>query len=603
MVEVTDKIPRKRGVSIIVVLLFIATIYVYISYIAGKILSLQSFYSIYMAQWLPNTVILLLLAPLYFILYLILSYNGDKKSKLYGLKPLAERLPSVIKPDRHVLFREKLFWTGTVLVLYFALTNIFIYGLNTSEIIDVFASFRAILAGASGTLMQLGIGPIVTASIIMQLFVGAKIINFDLTNEEDKSMYQQTQKLLVIIMILVEAIPQVFGYLDPSTSFIAMLNGIWAGQGLFLARTLIVAQIFFGSYLVFLMDELVSKWGIGSGISLFIAAGVAQATFTGIINWIPTNVALPISLSNPPSGVIPKTAYLLINFSSSQLYAGRIETILFAPPNPIVALIGTVLIFLVVAWTESTKIELPLAHERARGARGRYPIKLMYASNIPVILTTALLANVAMWTMIFWTNPALAHIPLLGHNPLLGVYPTAAQVQMYGINQTTPIGGLAYYLNQINGIGQWLLPLMEPTTYQAEFLGHTYWQALIRVFAFTAFMIGMSILFAIFWIDTTNMNSKAVAKQIQSSGMQIPGFRREPKIIESVLDKYIPAITIFSGAAVGALAAVADLIGTIGNTTGTGLLLAVGIMIQFYEAMGREQLMEMHPVVRQFFEG
>jgi preprotein translocase subunit SecY len=85
--------------------------------------------------------------------------------------------------------------------------------------------------------------------------------------------------------------------------------------------------------------------------------------------------------------------------------------------------------------------------------------------------------------------------------------------------------------------------------------------------------------------------------------MQIPGFRREPKIIESVLNKYIPAITIFSGAAVGALAASADLIGTIGNTTGTGLLLAVGIMIQFYEAMGREQLMEMHPVVRQFFEG
>lgn len=603
MVEVTDKIPRKRGVSVIVFILFIATIYLYISYIAGKILSVQSFYNIYMAQWLPNTVILLLLAPVFYIIYLILSYNGDKKSKLYGLKPLAERLPGVSKPDKHVLFREKLFWTGTVLVLYFALCNIFIYGLSTTNIIDVFASFRAILAGASGTLMQLGIGPIVTASIIMQLFVGAKIINFDLTKEEDKSMYQQTQKMLVIIMILVEAIPQVFGYLNPSTSFITLLNGVSAGQGLFLARTLIVAQIFFGSYLVFLMDELVSKWGIGSGISLFIAAGVAQATFTGIINWIPSNVAFPISLANPPSGVIPKTAYLLINFSSSQLYAGRIETILFAPPNPIVALIGTVLIFLIVVWTESTKVELPLSHERARGARGRYPIKLMYASNIPVILTTALLANVAMWTMIFWTNPALAHIPLLGHNPLLGVYPTTAQAAMYGINQTTPIGGLAYYLNQINGISEWLLPLMEPAVYQAEFLGHTYWQALIRVFAFTAFMIGMSILFAIFWIDTTNMNAKAVAKQIQSSGMQIPGFRREPKVIESVLDKYIPAITIFSGAAIGALAAAADLIGTIGNTTGTGLLLAVGITIQFYEAMGREQLMEMHPVVRQFFEG
>ncbi|MEM3220663.1 MAG: preprotein translocase subunit SecY, partial [Thermoplasmata archaeon] len=103
--------------------------------------------------------------------------------------------------------------------------------------------------------------------------------------------------------------------------------------------------------------------------------------------------------------------------------------------------------------------------------------------------------------------------------------------------------------------------------------------------------------------DTTNMNAEAVAKQILRSGMQIPGFRREPKVIENILNKYIPPITIFSGAAVGALAAFAGLIGTVGNTTGTGVLLTVGIIIQFYEAMGREQLMEMHPVIRQFFEG
>jgi preprotein translocase subunit SecY len=54
---------------------------------------------------------------------------------------------------------------------------------------------------------------------------------------------------------------------------------------------------------------------------------------------------------------------------------------------------------------------------------------------------------------------------------------------------------------------------------------------------------------------------------------------------------------------VGALAAGADLIGTVGNASGTGVLLAVGIMIQLYEAMGKEQMMEMHPVMRQFFGG
>jgi protein translocase subunit secY/sec61 alpha len=125
----------------------------------------------------------------------------------------------------------------------------------------------------------------------------------------------------------------------------------------------------------------------------------------------------------------------------------------------------------------------------------------------------------------------------------------------------------------------------------------------IHVLAYVAFMVGASVLFAKFWIETTGMNSEGVAKQIQSSGMQIPGFRRDPRVLKKVLDKYIPAITIFSGAAVGALAAMADLIGTVGNASGTGVLLTVGIIIQFYQAMGKEQLSEMYPFMRDLFGG
>src|SRR5204863_289224 len=122
----------------------------------------------------------------------------------------------------------------------------------------------------------------VTASIIMQLFAGAKIINLNLQDDEDKSVYQGTQKFLVIVMIFVEAIPQVFGFLTPAGGFVTALNGsllfglISVGHGDILAKLLIVLQLFGGSYLVFLMDEVVSKWGIGSGISLFIAGGVAH---------------------------------------------------------------------------------------------------------------------------------------------------------------------------------------------------------------------------------------------------------------------------------------------------------------------------------------
>ena len=83
----------------------------------------------------------------------------------------------------------------------------------------------------------------------------------------------------------------------------------------------------------------------------------------------------------------------------------------------------------------------------------------------------------------------------------------------------------------------------------------------------------------------------------------MPGFRKDPRILERVLDKYIPTITILSGAIIGALAALSDMIGTVGNATGTGVLLAVSIMIHFYEAMGREQMMEMNPVMRGFLGG
>ncbi|MFQ6127648.1 MAG: preprotein translocase subunit SecY [Thermoplasmata archaeon] len=517
----------------------------------------------------------------------------EGKSRLYALKPVTDRLPAVTKPVGHVHFRTKMLWVVLILVLYFAMTNIFLYGLDPAETIDVFASLRAILAGAQGSIMHLGIGPIVTGSIIMQLFAGAKIIKLDLTNDEDKAVYQGTQKLLVIIMIVVESIPQVFGFLRPSAGFIARMEGFAPGQGQMLANTLIVSQLFMGSYLVFLMDEVVSKWGIGSGVSLFIAAGVSQQIFVGTFNWIPTEPG------GMPPGTIPKTLWYLNNMSVAGVSQGGFESILLQNPNPIIALVGTMAIFLIVAYAESMRIELPLAHGAARGARGRYPIRLIYASNIPVILMAAVLANVSMFSLLFWNNPDW---PLVGQNWMIGSYPaTVAEAEALGISRTTPMTGLAYYLSTVNGVGDWLLPLIGPERYEHLLMGHTYWQVLAHVLIYMGVMIVGSIIFAKFWIETTNMGPDAVARQIESSGMQIPGFRRDPRVLRRVLERYIPVVTVISGAAVGSLAAGADMIGTVGQASGTGVLLAVGILIQFYEAMGREQMMEMHPVLRGFF--
>ncbi|MFZ0699215.1 MAG: preprotein translocase subunit SecY [Thermoplasmata archaeon] len=536
------------------------------------------------------------------LMYLGLSYTGPK-SRLYGLKPLTTRLPAISQPKGHVHFRTKMFWTILIVLLYFLMTNIYLFGVDQATVIDLFASYRAILAGAQGTLMHLGIGPIVTASIIMQLFVGAKIINLDLTDDEDKGTYQGSQKILVLVMIFVEAIPQVFGYLTPSASIVTGLNTFSPGNGMLLADTIIVAQLVFGCYLVFLMDEVVSKWGIGSGISLFIAAGVSQQIVQGTLNWLPS-AAGPISATNPPSGTIPKTIWFLTNLNASQMASGGWEQVLLHAPNPVIALVGTAVIFFIVAWTESTRIELPLSHAEARGARGRYPLRLIYASNIPVILMSALLANVSVVTILLWTNPTLGHFPLIGHQWWIGSYPaSAAAAQVLGVSATTPLTGGAWYLATPNGLESWFLPLLNSATYGAFLLGHTWWQSLIHVALFFGVLVGGSILFAKFWIQTTNMGPEAVARQIEASGMQIPGFRREPRVLRRVLERYIPVITVISGATVGALASGADLIGTVGNASGTGVLLMVGIIINLYEAMGREQLMEMNPLLRRFIAG
>ena len=517
-----------------------------------------------------------------------LLYSGTESSRLYGLSRLVDVYPSITKPEGHVRFNQKLWTTVLVLIIYFMMTNVMIYGLSSSTL-DIFSSFRAIMAGASGSIMHLGIGPIVTGSIIMQLFAGAKIIQLDLQDSGDKQLYQGVQKLLVLFMIPIESIPQVYGFLDPSAAVISDYGIGWA-------NAIIVSQLFIGSYLVFLLDELVSKWGIGSGISLFIAAGVAQSTFVGTLSPLPTVQGSPLSFDNPPSGVLPMIFYTLRTATNSQLVSENgFELILLNHANPVAALASSIIVFLVVAYAESSKLELPLTHGKVRGHRGQYPIRLVYASNIPVILMAALLANVNMFTLLFWSHPVLSTVPILGRN---GAWSKAHWFGAYEVGATTPTDGFAWYSSMVNGVGDWLIPLLNQT---GDAYGHSLGQIMVHVFVYVFFMTAGSTVFAKFWIETTNMGTKDVAKQIERTGMQIPGFRKNPVVLERILERYIPPVTLFSGAFVGLLASGADLLGTVGNATGTGLLLAVGIILRTYEQIQKEQAMEMHPMLREFF--
>ncbi|HLD33120.1 MAG TPA: preprotein translocase subunit SecY [Candidatus Nanoarchaeia archaeon] len=440
---------------------------------------------------------------------------------------LAQLLPEVKGPQqRKLAFKEKIKWTLITLVLFLVLSLIPLYGLGQNQLQQF--EFLSIILGASfGSIMSLGIGPLVTASIVLQLLNGAQIVKFDLKSHEGRAQFQGIQKILGLFFVLFEAIVYVFmGGLAPSETLIGT-------PAFFQFELLLVFQLILGGVLVMFMDEVISKWGFGSGISLFIVAGVAQQIFVTALNPLP-------SPTNPDiaAGAIPALIQSLA--VGDPLTAGL----------KLAAVISTVAVFLIAVYTQAMKIEIPLSFGRVRGQGIRWPLKFFYTSNIPVILVAALLANVQLGTQLLgWTTPAFVSPP--------DVVTTAV---------TTGFSGLIAALPSILG--------------------------------YLAIMVLGSVVFAIFWMQTANMDARSQAENIMNSGLQIPGFRRDPRVLESILRRYIWPLTVMGGAAVGLIAALADLTGALSR--GTGILLAVMIVYNLYEDIARQHMMDIHPMMKKF---
>ncbi|HPM61755.1 MAG TPA: preprotein translocase subunit SecY, partial [Methanoregulaceae archaeon] len=330
------------------------------------------------------------------------------------MEPLLAAMPAVKSPEGHVHFKNKLLWTAGILILYFVMTNIPLWGLDPNSM-DLFEYYRALLAGASGSLVQLGIGPIVTASIVLQLLKGADILHIDTAEVRGQVLYMGLQKLLIFVMIIIEALPNLIGgFLLPDP----VIADMFFGGSLTAVSFIIFIQICIGGVLIMFMDEVVTKWGIGSGVGLFIIAGISQAIINGLISWIPVTDQYAV-------GFFPRLVQVIMDGADFLQYMGP----------ELLAFITTIAIFLIVTYVESTRIEIPLAHAQVRGARARFPVKLIYASVLPMILVRVLQANIQM-------------IGLFLYNIGITIFGTFSGAQA--------VSGLMYYLAPINGPSDWM---------------------------------------------------------------------------------------------------------------------------------------------------
>jgi len=450
-------------------------------------------------------------------------------------------LPEVAGPtQKRLSFSEKLKWTGIILGLFFVLGLVPLFGLGQNAL-QQFEFLSAILGAEFGSVISLGIGPLVTASIVLQLLNGSGIVKFDLRSPEGKKSFQGTQKFLSIFFVIFEAAIYVFmGGLAPDLKY--------AGTPMYFGfELMLVFQLFIGGIMIMFMDEVVSKWGFGSGISLFIAAGVSKSIFIRALSPL-------ASPANPemPTGAIP----LLIK----SLSMGDAVTAALM----IAALAATILVFVMAVYAQSMKVEIPLSFGRIRGHGIRWPLSFVYTSNIPVILVAALLANVQLWARL---------LERWGH-PILGTFVG-----------NSPSTGLVAWLYSPNIVEKFIKgSLTFPD------IGHSLIYILI--------MVAGCIMFSIFWVQTSGMDARSQAKNIMASGLSIPGFRNDPRIMERILERYIGPLTVMGAISIGILAALADLAGALAN--GTSLLLSVMIIYRLYEEIAKQHMYDMHPMMRKF---
>merc|ERR1719440_1890925 len=293
-------------------------------------------------------------------------------------------------------------------------------------------------------------------------------------------------------------------------------------------------QLFFAGIIVIILDELLQKgYGLGSGISLFIATNICESIVWKSFSPTTMNTGKGTEFE----GAVIALFHLLVS-RSDKIMALKEAFYRQHAPN-ITSLFATVLVFFVVIYFQGFRVDLAVKYQKLRGQQGSYPIKLFYTSNMPIILQTALVSNLYFFSQLLYKRfKSNMVVNLLG------------QWQEMDYGQSVPVGGLAYYIS-------------PPQSFT-----HI-WEDPFHALFYVLFVLISCALFSKTWIEVSGSSSRDVAKQLRDQQMMFKGHRDSSLL--HILEMYIPTAAAFGGMCIGMLTIVADFLGAIGS--GTGILL------------------------------
>ncbi|KAL8939764.1 MAG: hypothetical protein Q9216_003178 [Gyalolechia sp. 2 TL-2023] len=455
------------------------------------------------------------------------------------IKPFTPLLPEVASPETKIPFNQKLMWTGLTLLIFLVMSQMPLYGIVSSDTSDPMYWLRMMLASNRGTLMELGITPIISSGMVFQLLAGTHLIDVNLDLKTDRELYQTAQKLFAIIISFGQAMVYVL------TGLYGQPSDLGAGVCVLLVVQLVVAGL-----IVILLDELLQKgYGLGSGISLFIATNICESIIWKAFS--PTT----INTGRGPEfeGAVIALFHLLLTWPDKQR-ALREAFYRQNLPN-IMNLLATIVVFAAVIYLQGFRVEIPVKSSRQRGMRGSYPVRLFYTSNMPIMLQSALSSNVFLVSQMLYSR--FSENLLV---KLLGVWePREGSAQLYAAS------GIAYYMSPPLNFSE---AIMDP----------------VHTAIYIVFMLVACAVFSKTWIEVSGSAPRDVAKQLKEQGLVMAGHREQSMYKE--LKRVIPTAAAFGGACIGGLSVASDMMGALGS--GTGILLAVTIIYGYFEIAAKE---------------
>lgn len=454
---------------------------------------------------------------------------------LEALAAVSRYIPAVEKPARRPSLPTRLAWTGIVVLLYLIMSEIPLLGVLGYQQQQASRALASLILGMNiGSLMTLGIGPIVTAGIVLEVLVGGGLIQMDLTKPRDRKIFMGAQRTLALLFAVLEAAAYAVGCRFWVTTLGG--GGCPVGTGI---KLLVVVQLVFATLILMWFDELVRNgWGIGSALSLFIVANVVKG-----LAW---QFAGPVPV---PAGENQVDYY---GWLAHVVKTGDFAVLRHGLPD-FVGFLATIAIIMILVYFQLMRVYIPVTSPRYGSIKTRIPLNFIYVTNIPILFVGIVVSDIAVF-----------------YQMIAGIAgPDSAIARGLAV--------LYHYVSPPRGL---LEAAADP----------------LRTVIFAIAWLLLGLFFGFIWVEIAGLSPRQQAENLIKSGMELPGLRRNVKLLEKVLAKYIYPLTVISSLLVAGIAVLADIFGAYG--TGSGLVLLVGIVYNFYQALAYERTLEMYPMLQ-----